>query len=138
MMENCIFCKIADGSIPCAKVHEDKDVMGFLDISPANKGHALIIPKAHYETLSDIPTDELGRLMGVVKQVAMSVQECLFADGYNIIMNNRPEAGQVVPHAHIHIIPRFRQDGIKIGWPHRRYGSGEAETLAKRIRNDRD
>jgi histidine triad (HIT) family protein len=131
---DCIFCKIAKGQIPSAKVYESNDVLAFLDISPANKGHCLVIPKRHFETLTDMPDIELAALSAAVKKVALSVYTSLKADGFNIFMNNKKAAGQIVPHAHFHIVPRFKDDGISFDWPHRKYGEGELEEYAGKIK----
>ena len=105
--EKCIFCKIIKGDIPCAKIFENSKVFAFLDIAPANKGHALIVTKNHYETLLDIPDEELNDLMLGAKKIARAMSSALASEGYNILMNNRKVAGQLVFHAHLHIIPRF-------------------------------
>jgi histidine triad (HIT) family protein len=138
-MDDCIFCKIASGNIPSAKVFEDSQFIAFLDISPANKGHTLLITKGHYRTLGDIPPEILSEMSAKVQSVALRLKEYLFADGYNILMNNGADAGQVVNHAHIHIIPRFSGDSLRLNWKHQAYQEGEMEELAKRITgNGRD
>ncbi len=119
--ENCIFCKIVKGDIPCAKIFEDDKVLSFLDIAPANKGHALIVTKNHYETLLEIPDDYLEDMMLKAKKIAQALSAALGNEGFNVLMNNKQVAGQLVPHAHVHIIPRFTGDGIKLNWKPKKY-----------------
>lgn len=133
-MENCIFCKIVNKQIPSSVVYEDDNFMAFLDISPANKGHALVIPKKHYETYIDLPDNVLKELSVVTKKVAEAINKSLNPDGLNIFMNNKQAAGQIVPHAHFHIVPRFNGDGIRFEWPHKKYDNGENKVYADKIR----
>ncbi len=130
---DCVFCKIISGSIPSAKVYEDDDVFAFLDIAPANKGHVLVIPRKHFKNMDDIPEKELSSLMLAVKRISKAVVEATGADGYNILNNNAAAAGQVVLHIHFHIIPRYKDDGIDLGWRHLEYAKDEAGELAKSI-----
>jgi histidine triad (HIT) family protein len=116
-MESCIFCKIIKGEIPCTKVYEDDKVLAFLDISPVNKGHTLVIPKKHYETLMDVPDDLLCETMKIIKKLSKAVMKTVKADGINISINNYKAAGQLVLHLHVHIMPRFSNDGLKLDWP---------------------
>jgi histidine triad (HIT) family protein len=120
----CIFCKIIEGKIPSAKLYEDKEVFCFLDISPVNKGHALIIPKRHYENMLDMPEASIAHCYSTAKKVAQAMMEGVRCDGFNVTMNNYPAAGQVVMHSHIHVIPRFESDGLK-HWPQGRYDDDE-------------
>ena len=107
---DCIFCKIVAGEIPSYKVYENEDVMAFLDIEPTSKGHTLIVPKKHFKNMEDIPVDELGKLMAGVKTVGTIVKEKFGAEGYNVMENNDPVAGQTISHIHYHIIPRASDD----------------------------
>ena len=111
---DCIFCKIVKGKIPSTKIYEDEDVYAFLDIHPANKGHTLVIPKEHYETFNKMPTMVLQHLIAITQKIARAIDRSQHADGYNILMNNHPAAGQIVSHAHCHIIPRFANDQVNI------------------------
>ncbi len=133
MEENCIFCKIVDGKIPSAKVFEDKEVLAFLDISPVNPGHCLVIPKQHYPTIIDIPPEELKTIIHEVKNIAEGVMKATEADGFHILMNNHEAAGQVVHHMHFHVIPRFKKDNVKLNWPAKKYKEGQMEEVRKRI-----
>ncbi len=129
----CIFCKIVKGDIPCAKVFEDDKVLSFLDISPANKGHALIVTKNHYETLLDIPDEDLNDLMIKARKIARAMSSALGSEGFNVLMNNKKVAGQLVPHAHVHIIPRFNGDGIELNWKTKKYDDKEIDEYKEKI-----
>ena len=132
-MEDCIFCKIVDGKIPAAKIYEDENVIGFLDIMPANKGHCLVVPKKHSETLADISDDDLYAIIKAAKRVAKALSLSLGA-AFNIVMNNGKEAGQIVSHAHIHLIPRFQKDRLRIKWSHLKYEGDEMREYAEKIK----
>ena len=136
-MENCIFCKIIAGAIPCYKVYEDDDVLAFLDITPVNLGHTLVIPKKHYVSLLDLPEDLAYKVMRAIKKIAPAVIRGVEAKGFNLNMNNGVVAGQVVDHAHFHIVPRIEGDGYKL-WPGREggYKNDEAETILKSIKDN--
>jgi histidine triad (HIT) family protein len=130
--EDCIFCKIATGKIPCAKVYENEHVLAFLDIAPVNKGHTLVIPKKHSVNLLDIPDAELKEVMAAAKKVANAVKIGTKCDGISLSMSNGKAAGQEVGHAHVHIIPRFSYDGLR-HWPHKMYQNGEMIDTCERI-----
>lgn len=132
-MGECIFCRIVAGREPCVQVWETRQVLAFLDIAPVHYGHTLVIPKGHYETLLDLP-DELWLEMGqVCRLVAQALRQALFAPGFNIGMNNFAAAGQVVSHAHLHVIPRFASDGLHF-FPQGRYLPGDMEKVGRRLR----
>lgn len=133
-MEDCIFCKIADGKIPALNVYEDKNTISFLDIMPANKGHCLVVPKKHYETLLDIPDEDLKNLIIATKKVSKALSLSIGNGSYNIIMNNGKIAGQIVAHAHIHIVPRFKGDRLRIKWSHKKYISKQMEEVQDKIK----
>lgn len=134
-MDNCIFCKIIKGEIPCAMVYEDDKVLAFLDIEPINEGHVLVVPKRHHESLFELPEEFLGAGLSAIKKIAGAVQKAMDADGINIGMNNGRAAGQAVFHAHFHIIPRFENDGLK-HWKRKSYQEGEIEATARRIKDN--
>ena len=115
-MENCIFCKIAAGEIPSNTIYEDDSFRVILDLGPATKGHALVLPKNHYADLYEIPEDVLADAAKVAKKVAGTMKEKLSCDGLNLIQNNGEAAGQTVMHFHLHIIPRYANDGQHILW----------------------
>ena len=133
-MEDCIFCKIIDGKIPSAKVYEDDNAISFLDIMPANKGHCLIVPKKHYETLLDIPDEDLANLIKATKKITKALSLSIGNGSFNIIMNNGKVAGQLVNHAHIHIIPRFKGDHLRLTWSHKKYIDKEMQRVQEMIK----
>lgn len=116
-MDNCIFCKIVAGDIPSMRVYEDEDCIATLDIGPAGRGHTLIIPKNHYDDITD-NVDEalLGRLLKVAAMIGARQKERLHADGFNIVQNNGEAAGQTVKHLHIHVIPRYAGGPEMVAW----------------------
>ena len=129
-MSDCLFCKIIAGEIPCHKIYEDTNFLAFLDITPVNPGHTLIIPKKHSRTLLDMGEKETKEIMFVVKKIASHIQKKLEADGINVINNTEATAGQVIFHTHIHIIPRFERDGFK-HWKGTAYLENKAMDLAE-------
>ena len=110
--ENCIFCKIAAGEIPSATLYEDDDFRVILDLGPASKGHALILPKEHYRNLYDIDDETLAKAALLAKKMVKKLTDVLGCDGYNIVQNNEPCAGQTVFHFHMHLIPRYEDDTV--------------------------
>lgn len=122
------------GEIPVQKVYEDAHVLAFLDISPVNIGHTLIIPKIHSSNLYDTPDETLSLLMPIIKKLATTIKKSVGADGINIEMNNENAAGQVIFHTHIHIIPRFRNDGFTHWRGLRGYREEELEEIAQKIK----
>ena len=112
--ENCVFCKIAQNIIKTKRVAESNNFIAILDAHPKTKGHTLIIPKKHFVTLLDLPNKLGEELLSFTKQVASGILDSKQGNGFNILMNNLECAGQVVKHAHIHILPRNEKDGIKI------------------------
>ncbi|MBI2658840.1 HIT family protein [Candidatus Woesearchaeota archaeon] len=133
-MEECIFCRIVDGKVPAAKVYEDSKVISFLDIMPANKGHCLVVPKNHAQNLMDMNEEDLSATIKAAKKVASALSLSFGNASFNIGMNNGKEAGQVVNHAHIHIIPRFQKDRLRIKWSHLKYEGDEMKEYAEKIR----
>jgi histidine triad (HIT) family protein len=105
--ESCIFCKIVHKQAPSSTVYEDETVMVFLDIRPLNIGHTLVIPKAHYIDIFDIPYKELAAIYNVAKKVSFAVKKATMADGISIIQQNGKAAGQDIFHFHVHVVPRF-------------------------------
>ena len=114
--ENCIFCKIAAGEIPSATLYEDDDFRVILDLGPASKGHALILPKEHYRNLYDIDDETLAKAALLAKKMVKKLTDVLGCDGYNVVQNNEPCAGQTVFHFHMHLIPRYEDDNVGLGW----------------------
>ena len=115
-MSDCIFCKIAGGDIPSYTVYEDEDFRAIMDIAPAAKGHVIILPKAHVANVFELGDDIAAKIYVVAKKIAIAVKEVTGCDGVNILQNNGEAAGQTVFHLHMHVIPRWKEDGIKITW----------------------
>jgi histidine triad (HIT) family protein len=114
--DNCIFCKIANGEIPSATLHEDENFRVILDLGPASKGHALILPKKHAANLFELPDETASGAIVLAKKIAATLQEGLHADGVNLVQNNGEAAGQTVFHFHMHIIPRYQNDTVNVAW----------------------
>ena len=111
MPDDCIFCRIVAGDIPSRTVHEDDDVVAFLDANPLAPGHTLVIPRDHHETLNGLPDDEAAAVFDALHDLTPVVEDAVDADGSNVAFNNGEAAGQEVPHVHGHVIPRFDDDG---------------------------
>ena len=135
-MEDCIFCKIIKGDIPCAKLYEDQNVLAFLDIGPLSDGHTLVIPKQHFDRLHDCPAELLGKIGTQLGRIAKAVMMAIGSDGYNLLNNNSRAAGQLVEHLHFHIIPRNEGDGVFNRWPAYEYPDGKIEEIAVKIREN--
>ncbi|MDD6202143.1 MAG: HIT family protein [Lachnospiraceae bacterium] len=114
--DDCIFCKIANGEIPSKTIYEDEEFRVILDLGPATKGHALILPKEHFQNIYEIPQETAAKAMILAKKMATLITEKLHADGFNIVQNNNEVAGQTVFHFHMHLIPRYEGDGQNINW----------------------
>ena len=131
-MEECLFCKIIKGEIPSTKVYEDNKVYAFLDIAPVNKGHTLVIPKDHAVNILDIKEEDLDAVSHVVRKLVPAIKQTVNADGINVMSSNGKAAGQVIMHSHIHIIPRFENDGLN-HWPQGKYEDKEADNIKEKI-----
>ena len=114
--EDCIFCKIANGEIPSRTLYEDEEFRVILDLGPATRGHALILPKEHAANLYELPEETAGRAMILAKKMATQMTEKLHCDGFNLVQNNGECAGQTVLHFHLHLIPRYKDDHQNILW----------------------
>lgn len=133
-MIDCIFCKIRDGEAPSHKIYEDENVYAFLDIFPAAKGHTLIIPKNHAEDLNSGSEDDAANLMRAVHKLAPKIVKALCATGYNLGMNHGKDAGQLVFHTHLHLIPRF--EGDKRNFEKKQGDPEELAKIAEEIRKE--
>ncbi|HWT76206.1 MAG TPA: HIT family protein [Mobilitalea sp.] len=133
MQNNCIFCKIIAGEIPSATVYEDDDFKVIMDISPAAKGHTIILSKKHAANLFELDDDTASKALLVARKVATAMKEELGCDGINLLQNNGEAAGQTVFHYHMHLIPRFNGDQVKMTWVHGKYADGEAAAVAAAI-----
>ena len=132
--EHCVFCKIISGQIPAATIYEDDQVLAFLDIAPFNFGHTLVIPKRHCHGVSDMPEESRNALFAAAARLAPVVLRVTGAAGFNLLMNNGQAAGQEVPHAHLHIIPRFMDDKVLLNAPQKQYQGEEMAQLQEKIR----
>ena len=131
--EDCIFCKIANGSIPSKTIYEDEKFRVILDLGPATKGHALILPKEHYADIYEIPEETIGDEMKLATKMAGLMTHKLGCDGFNIVQNNGEAAGQTVKHFHIHLIPRYKDDGQHILWEPGEVSQDELELIKRQI-----
>lgn len=134
----CLFCKIVAGEIPCARVYEDEAVLAFLDLNPISFGHTLVVPKGHYPTLLDFPAEEGEALLRALRLVASALHRELGTGGFNCIQNNFAPAGQMIFHAHWHLIPRHENDGLP-DWPAGKYKDNDemqqlAQTISRGVR----
>ncbi|MBN1521425.1 MAG: HIT family protein [Candidatus Aureabacteria bacterium] len=133
-MSDCVFCKIIKGEIPSSKVFEDENVYAFLDINPASKGHLLIVPKKHSESLDELGEQEFSSLFAAIRKIARALLESLDNTGFNLLMNSGKDAGQIIPHVHFHIIPRKKKDGLSISsWPFLKFSGDHLQEIAKSI-----
>lgn len=130
---NCIFCKLANGDIPTKSIYEDDSFKVILDLAPATKGHALILPKDHYANIYELPEDIAGKVMMLAKKMATQMTEKLHCDGFNIVQNNGEVAGQTVFHYHLHLIPRYLDDNQKINWNPTSPSDEELVNIQKKI-----
>ena len=132
-MENCIFCKIANGEIPAATLYEDENFRVILDLGPASKGHALILPKSHAANIYELSDEMAAKAMILAKKMATAMTAALKCDGFNIVQNNGECAGQTVFHFHMHLIPRYENDGQHILWNPGESTPEELEEIRKTI-----
>lgn len=140
---NCIFCKIIAGEIPCHKLYEDERVLAFLDVGPLSEGHTLVIPKGHYLTIDEVSSEDAAAMGRIVPSLSKAIMQATGATSWNLLQNNGGAAGQVVPHVHLHLIPRPAGDsretptpgnGLPFGWPASEVDHGEAAKLAEVIK----
>jgi histidine triad (HIT) family protein len=117
----CIFCKIVLGEIPSARVLETDHAIALLDIFPVNPGHVLLVTRAHYATLADLPEELAAHAASLLPRLCRAVRSATAANGLNVIVNNGRAAGQTIDHVHWHVIPRFHDDAVNWPWPHREY-----------------
>jgi len=132
-MSDCIFCKIAAGEVASSKVYEDDTKFAFMDIAPVRPGHVLLIPKKHYERLTDLQDEAAADLARVLPRLARATVAAARADGFNIFQTNGRCSGQSVAHVHFHIIPRHNDDGYSFHWRPGQYAADEMEAWRKKI-----
>jgi len=130
---DCIFCKIAAGEIPAYTLHEDERVLAFLDIGPLSYGHTLIIPKGHWTTIDQLPSEVSAAMGGLLPGLSRAVTRAAGASAWNVLQNNGRAAHQAVDHVHMHIIPRFEGSGLGIEWNPGELRDEDAQTLQRQI-----
>jgi histidine triad (HIT) family protein len=137
MTKPCIFCSIITGQEPCVQIRRDNGFLILMDKYPINPGHTLVVPTKHYETLLQMPPAEVGKLYSLVPTLARAIISAVKADGFNVGQNNGIAANQIVPHVHVHIVPRFHDDSPDGKWPSRRVTSQEdIVKIAQRIKEE--
>jgi histidine triad (HIT) family protein len=135
MSRSCIFCSIIAGKEPGAEVYRDSNFLAIMDKYPINLGHTLVMPVKHYENLLQMPPAEVGKLYSMVPTVAKAIVSTVKADGFNVGQNNGIAANQIVPHVHVHVVPRFNDDSPDGKWPARSVApQGELAKIANRIK----
>lgn len=132
--KDCIFCKIAAGEIPSATLYEDEDFRVILDLGPASKGHALILPKEHYRNLYDIDEKLAAKAFILAKKMVKKMTDVLGCDGYNVVQNNEEAAGQTVFHFHMHLIPRYKGDNVGLGWNMGKLTDADKEEILNKLK----
>ena len=132
---DCIFCKIIAGEIPAAKVYEDEHVFAFMDIAPANPGHTLVIPKRHYRNIFDMPVEVGTRIMQAAIPLANAIRTALNSDGLNLFQSNEAAGFQTVFHFHLHLIPRWEGDPLRLPWRPSEGDMEEISNVAAKIRD---
>lgn len=135
MIDNCIFCKIANGQIPSSSPYEDENFKVILDLSPATKGHALILPKEHFEGLDTLSDSYMTKILPLARKIGSAMKEALGATGYNVLQNNGESAGQTVMHYHMHIIPRYDGGPKMVTWEPGESTSEELAEIASQIKS---
>lgn len=134
MENNCVFCKIINNEIPSLSIYEDDDFKVIMDISPASKGHAVLMPKKHVKDLFDLDDHLASKALVIAKKLAIVMKDELECDGFNLLQNNNGVAGQTVFHFHIHLIPRYKNDGILFTWESNGYKEGEVDNIVEAIK----
>jgi len=133
-MSDCVFCKIRDGQIPATKIYDDERTMVIMDINPINSGHCLVIPKAHAATVWDAQPADLQAAVTTAKKVALSIRDTLKPDGLNMLQANGPAAFQSVPHYHLHLIPRWENDGKGFDWMLKPGDKAQIQAVGERLK----
>ncbi|MDY6774396.1 MAG: HIT family protein [Candidatus Nanohaloarchaea archaeon] len=133
--DGCPFCQIVEGEIESHMVHENETAMAFLDVNPVSKGHTLVVPKQHAEELSGLDREDAEEVFGTVKDVAEALENALNPEGTNILQSNGEAAGQEIPHMHVHVIPRYRTDGLFFSFDSSDLSEDEAEEVLESVRS---
>jgi histidine triad (HIT) family protein len=134
MATDCVFCKIRDGELPSMRVYEDERTMAIMDINPLTSGHCLVIAKAHAPTLYDADPEDLRAAITAAQRVAVALREAVKPDGLNMLQANGAAAFQSVPHYHLHLIPRWRDDDKGFDWPERPGDRAQIQAIGERLR----
>lgn len=132
--DDCIFCKIANGEIPSSTLYEDDDFRVFLDLAPASKGHALIVPKEHFDNLYELSDEKASKALVLAKKMISKMTAALNCDGFNVLQNNNECAGQTVYHFHMHLIPRYEGDDVGIKWTPGENTQEERDEIVNKVR----
>jgi histidine triad (HIT) family protein len=135
-MTDCVFCSIVAEDLPSYRLYEDEHSLAFLDIEPATRGHSLVIPKTHYETTTDMPEYLAGRVFKTVYHVSDALESAYQLDGFALVQENGVTAKQDVPHAHVHIIPRYGDDALDLGWSGKRVEETTQQEVAAMVRDE--
>jgi histidine triad (HIT) family protein len=130
---DCVFCKVAAGELPSARVAETDRAIAFMDVGPIAEGHTLVVPREHYESIADAPPAELAAVYELAARIAPALVEATGAEGLNVLLNNGRCAGQLVMHLHVHLVPRRSDDGLAWSWPAREADPEDLGRLADRI-----
>jgi histidine triad (HIT) family protein len=140
-MTDCVFCRIVDGDLPSRTVYEDDHSMAFLDANPLEEGHTLVVPRDHHEVVGEMPDETRDELFAAAGRLTPAVERAVDADATTVGMNNGSAAGQEVPHAHLHVVPRFDGDGVgplhTLDWPRPDLSDDELDDVAERISSER-
>ena len=132
--DDCIFCKIANGEIPSSTLYEDDDFRIFLDLAPASKGHALIVPKEHFDNLYELSDEKASKALVLAKKMISKMTKALKCDGFNVLQNNNECAGQTVYHFHMHLIPRYKGDDVGLKWTPGENTQEERDEIVNKVR----
>ena len=132
--KDCIFCKIANGDIPSKTLYEDEEFKVILDVGPATRGHALILPKNHYANLYELPDELAEKAILLAKKMIVKMTKALDCDGFNVVQNNGAPAGQTVFHFHMHLIPRYENDDAGFGWNTGELSEADKEDILAKMR----
>lgn len=132
--DDCIFCKIANGEIPSSTLYEDDDFRVFLDLAPASKGHALIVPKEHFDNLYELSDEKASKALVLAKKMISKMTKALKCDGFNVLQNNNECAGQTVYHFHMHLIPRYKGDDVGLKWTPGENTQEERDEIVNKVR----
>jgi histidine triad (HIT) family protein len=136
MSDDCVFCAIVDGELPSYDVYEDDDALAFLDANPVAEGHTLVVPKAHRERLTDMDAHETAAVFDAAREVAGAVEAAVDPDGYNLFQTNGAAAGQEVFHSHVHVVPRYEDDDVTLGFEPGDLAEERAEAVRESIREE--